>query len=52
MLEKYIKEQEIVTNLLTRSIKEDKLVQAYLFCCDDVEYAYMYAKEFTKDIIT
>ena len=51
MLEKYIKEQEIVTNLLTRSIKEDKLVQAYLFCCDDVEYAYMYAKEFTKDII-
>ena len=51
MLEKYIKEQEIVTNLLIRSIKEDKLVQAYLFCCDDVEYAYMYAKEFTKDII-
>lgn len=52
MLEKYIKEQEIVTNLLTRSIKEDKLVQAYLFCCDDVEYAYNYAKDFVKDIIS
>lgn len=52
MLEKYIKEQEIVTNLLMRSINEDRLVQAYLFCCDDVEYAYEYAKEFVKDIIT
>ena len=52
MLEKYIKEQEIVTNLLTRSIKEDRLVQAYLFCCDDVEYAYEYAKDFVKDIIS
>ena len=51
MLEKYIKEQEIVTNLLIRSINEDRLVQAYLFCCDDVEYAYEYAKEFVKDII-
>ena len=51
MLEKYIKEQEIVTNLLMRSINEDRLVQAYLFCCDDVEYAYEYAKEFVKDII-
>lgn len=52
MLEKYIKEQEIVTNLLIRSINEDRLVQAYLFCCDDVEYAYEYAKEFVKDIIS
>ena len=50
MLEKYIKEQEIVTNLLTKSIKENKLVQAYLFCCDDVEYAYNYAKDFFTNI--
>ncbi len=52
MLEKYEKTQQIVTKLLKESIKNNKIVQAYLFCCDDVEYAYNYAKDFTKEIIS
>ena len=51
MLEKYMNEQEIVTKLLIQSLKENKVVQAYLFCCDDVNYIYEYAKVFSKDII-
>ena len=51
MLEKYMNEQEIVTKLLIQSLKENKVVQAYLFCCDDVNYIYEYAKDFSKDII-
>lgn len=52
MLEKYIDEQEIVTKLLAQSLKEDKIVQAYLFCCDDINYIYNYSKEFAKSIIS
>ena len=52
MLEKYMEKQEIVTKLLMQSLKEDKIVQAYLFCCDDIEYIYNYAKDFAKDIIS
>ena len=51
MLEKYLDDQEIVTKLLLNSIEIDKLSQAYLFVCDDIEYIYKYAKEFTKEII-
>lgn len=51
MLEKYMNEQEVVTKLLIQSLKENKVVQAYLFCCDDVNYIYEYAKDFSKDII-
>lgn len=51
MLEKYMNEQEVVTKLLIQSLKENKVVQAYLFCCDDVNYIYEYAKDFFKDII-
>ena len=51
MLEKYMNEQEVVTKLLIQSLKENKVVQAYLFCCDDVNYIYEYAKDFSNDII-
>ena len=51
MLEKYNIDQKIVTNLLLNSISNNKLSQAYLFVCDDVEYIYKYAKEFVKEII-
>ena len=51
MLEKYLDSQEVVTKLLLNSIKSNKLSQAYLFVCDDVEYIYKYAKEFSKEII-
>ena len=51
MLDKYIDSQEIVTSLLLKSLKNNKLVQAYLFVCDDVDYIYEYAKDFTKEII-
>ncbi len=52
MLEKYINNQEIVTKLLMQSLKDAKIVQAYLFCCDDIDFIYNYAKDFTKDIIS
>lgn len=51
MLEKYLDSQEIVTKLLLNSIETNKLSQAYLFVCDDIEYIYKYAKEFIKEII-
>ena len=51
MLEKYLDNQEIVTKLLLNSIETNKLSQAYLFVCDDIEYIYTYAKEFVKEII-
>ncbi len=52
MLEKYINEQEIVTKLLIKSLNEKKLVQAYLFSCDDINYIYDYSKDFAKSIIS
>ena len=51
MLEKYLVEQEITTKLLLKSLEENRISQAYLFVCDDIEYIYNYAKEFTKEII-
>ena len=44
MLEKYLDSQEIITKLLLNSIETNKLSQAYLFVCDDVEYIYNYSK--------
>lgn len=52
MLEKYLYEQPIVTTLLKKSIDSNKLVQAYLFYSDDIDYIYEYAKNFSKEIIT
>ena len=51
MLEKYLNSQEIVTKLLLNSIMTNKLSQAYLFVCDDIDYIYEYAKNFIKEII-
>lgn len=52
MLEKYIEEQNIATTLLIKSIQSNKIVQAYLFYSDDIDYIYKYAKDFSKEIIT
>ena len=52
MLEDYIKEQEIVTNLLLESFKNNKLVQAYLIVSSDNDYSLKYAKSFAKKLIT
>ena len=52
MLEKYMEEQSLVTTVLKKSLKNDKLVQAYLFSSDDIDYIYKYAKDFSKDIIS
>lgn len=51
MLEKYMEEQNLVTTVLQKSLKNDKLVQAYLLSSDDIDYIYKYAKDFSKDII-
>ena len=51
MFEKYMEEQNLVTTVLKKSLKNDKLVQAYLFSSDDIDYIYKYAKDFSKDII-
>ena len=50
MLEKYLDSQEVVTRLLLKSIKDNKLVQAYLFVCDDIEYLFQYSKDFAKEL--
>ena len=52
MLDKYKKEQPIVTEILTKSINHNKLVQAYLFYSNDINYVFDYAKEFSKEVIT
>ena len=51
MLENYIEEQPFVTNLLIKSIRNKKIVQAYLFNYSNIEYIYEYAKSFSKDLI-
>lgn len=52
MLEKYMDEQRVATTLLKKSIQNNKIVQAYLFYSDDIDYIYKYAKNFSKEIIT
>lgn len=51
MLENYIEEQPFVTNLLIKSIRNKKIVQAYLFNYSNIEYIYEYAKSFSKNLI-
>lgn len=51
MIEKYIDEQPLITNLLLREIKNDKIVQAYMFCHYDIEYILKYAISFSKNLI-
>lgn len=52
MLDMYLEEQPIVTSLLQNSIKNNRIVQAYLFYCNDINYILTYAKQFSKEIIT
>ena len=50
MLEKYMEEQSLVTTVLKKSLKNDKLVQAYLFSSDDIDYIYKYADEIREKL--
>ena len=52
MLEDYEKKQPIITRLLLNSIKNNKLVQAYLFVSNDKVFLMDYALAFTKTIIS
>lgn len=52
MLEEYIDNQEIATKLLLESIKNNKLVQAYLFVSKDEKLLLDYSLAFVKKIIT
>ena len=52
MLENYIEDQPIVTNLLLNSFKNNKLVQAYLFVSNDKSFLLDYAISFSKKLIT
>ena len=51
MLENYLGEQYVATTLLKRALNNNKIVQAYLFCNDDINYLMKYAKAFAKEII-
>ncbi len=51
MLDKYENDQQVIIKLLKESLNNNKLVQAYLFSCDDLQYAYEFAKDFIKEII-
>ena len=52
MLEDYLNEQKLATTILLDSLNNDKLVQAYLFVCNDINYLEDYAKEFSKKILS
>lgn len=51
MLENYLEEQYVPTTLLKNALNKNKLVQAYLFYHDDINYLMRYAKDFAKEII-
>lgn len=51
MLDKYLEEQNISTILLKKSLENNRIVQAYLFYSEDMEYLIKYAKDFAKEII-
>ena len=51
MKKKYIDEQYIVTTLIEKSFKNNKLVQAYMISSEDINYALDFAKDFAKDLI-
>lgn len=51
MLDKYLDEQKIATTLLKKTLKNNKIVQAYLFYSENMEYLIKYAKDFAKEII-
>lgn len=51
MIDKYYEEQPLVVTLLNNSLKNNKIVQAYLFYSKDIDYIFEFAKEFSKDLI-
>lgn len=51
MLENYLEEQYVSTMLLKKALNNNKLVQAYLFYYEDINYLMKYAKAFAKEII-
>ena len=52
MLEDYLNEQKLVTKILLDSLNNDKLVQAYLLTCNDLDYLEKYAISFSKKILS
>ena len=51
MKKKYLDEQYIVTTLIEKSFKNNKLVQAYMISSEDINYALDFAIDFAKDLI-
>ena len=51
MKKKYKDEQFLVTTLLEKSLKNNKIVQAYMFSSEDINYAMDFAIDFSKDLI-
>ena len=52
MLEDYLNDQKLVTKILLDSLNNEKLVQAYLFSCNDIKYLEEYAIAFSKKILS
>lgn len=52
MIDKYLSEQYLVTTLLKKEIENDKVVQAYMFNGNDIDYLMKYAKDFSAELIT
>lgn len=51
MKKNYKDEQFLATTLLEKSLKNNKIVQAYMFSSEDIEYAKKFAIDFSKDLI-
>lgn len=51
MIEKYKQDQKFIITLLDNELKNDKIVQAYMFCCNDIDYIFNFSKEFSKELI-
>ena len=52
MIDKYLSEQYLVTTLLKKEIENDKVVQAYMFNGNDIDYLMKYSKDFSAELIT
>jgi DNA polymerase-3 subunit delta' len=51
MLDKYLESQKVSTILLKKALENNKVVQAYLFFSENIDYTMNYAKDFAKEII-
>lgn len=51
MIEKYNETQQVAVKILTNQLKENKTLQAYIFCHNNISFLRQFAKDFCKNLI-